>query len=125
MNDNSDSTDDISSAGPNAPVSLDIATALLRDGRVEEWNRLRADHPDWRPDLTKVQLTGAQLPGVNLAGCKLTVANLIDANLANADLREANLRLAVMNTCVLVGRSSKARRCFTPTSRARTCATPT
>jgi radical SAM enzyme (TIGR01210 family) len=57
------------------------AIKILRDGRSADWNDLRRDHPDWRPDLSNSDLSAIDLvpdgkqafdlSGANLCGTKL------------------------------------------------------
>lgn len=58
---------------------------------VAAWNKYRAQHPDWKPDLRDVDLWGADLRDADLAGANLGGANLSRANLNNANLEHANL----------------------------------
>ena len=62
---------------------------IMRD--VDAWNRLRADNPKVKPDLTYAVLRGANLTLANLAGAQLREADLVLANLRGADLRHADL----------------------------------
>ena len=69
---------------------------LLQQGKIEEFNRYRAEHPDERIDLREADLSRADLSDVNLidanlSGANLSGANLIIAHLINADLSGANL----------------------------------
>ena len=63
--------------------------ALLKAGRVEEWNKWRQKEPD-----TKVELRNAELGWVNLDGADLSRADLTRANLGLARLCAANLSKA-------------------------------
>ena len=72
--------------------------ALLRSGKIEEFNRVR---PEGKIDLTEASLVGADLTeanlrlanldGASLVSADLTEANLYNASLQGADLAEANL----------------------------------
>ena len=76
--------------------------ALLKNGKIEEFNRVRPEGKidlRWadliRADLTGADLTGADLHGACLMGACLTRANLTRANLSWAILSEANLTGAI------------------------------
>jgi uncharacterized protein YjbI with pentapeptide repeats len=68
---------------------------------IDEWNRWRAEDPEFRPDLSGADLHGANLLLADLTyailrGADLTLANLKGADLRYADLRGANLVGALM-----------------------------
>jgi len=56
------------------------AVRLLREGGKKSWNHYRADHPNWRPDLSN-ETIGGDLTGVDLS----------NANLCGADFSKAIL----------------------------------
>jgi hypothetical protein len=68
---------------------------------VKEWNRLRKEHPDWRPDLLNMNLKGANLEGANLEHAVLKNTNFKSCNLANATLRGATVTFANFSDAVL------------------------
>ena len=77
-------------------MSSEEAIAMLKAGKVKEWNLHREAHPNWRADLSNADLTdaslsGADLTGADLSGAVLRGANLIRANLATAYLGSAHL----------------------------------
>ncbi|MFG0251471.1 MAG: pentapeptide repeat-containing protein [Phycisphaerales bacterium JB038] len=83
-----------------APISREEAIAMLRVGKVEEWNTLRETHPEWEPDLSSVHqpadlseriLTGVNLSAADLDGADLRGATLSEANLAKAQLSHSKL----------------------------------
>ncbi|MDP8254773.1 MAG: pentapeptide repeat-containing protein [Candidatus Alcyoniella australis] len=87
---------------PEPPISKEEAIAMLKEGQVEEWNKLREEKL-WEADLKDADLKGAHLEGVNLIMANLEGANLREANLKGADLSEANLKGAVLNGANLEG----------------------
>lgn len=68
-------------------MTREEALAMLRAGKVEEWNTYREENPEWVPDLSKAVLEDAALDGVNLSSAKLSSVNLLAAKLREADLR--------------------------------------
>ena len=74
--------------------------ALLKNGKIEEFNRVR---PAGEIDLRKANLAGADLWGANLTEVILIGADLTEANLARADLRWANLCKADLTEADLTG----------------------
>jgi len=73
------------------------AIAMLKAGKVEEWNVYREEHPDWKPDLSEAHLFRAHLSTANLSTANLDRANLTDANLCGANFRKARLHGAILN----------------------------
>lgn len=78
---------------------------LLRDGNVEEFNRLR---PADKIDLSGIDLTGRNLDEVDLRDCDLTRAILEGTSLRNAKfqhsiLEHANLRSSTLDNANLFG----------------------
>ena len=87
---------------------FDISNAhiLLERSRPEEWNEIRLQNPNWKPDLSGHNLQGRNLVGVDLreaildridfsnailAGALLNQASLKSANLLGTSLNDANL----------------------------------
>ena len=73
---------------------LELLEALRAD--VDEWNRMRAEQPDLRPDLAGLSLHGlnlclADMRHVILRGADLSMADLTGADFRWSDLRGANL----------------------------------
>lgn len=96
----------------NNYLSRDEARMMLLEGKVDEWNVYRDEHPDWVPDLSdalnKADFREVELIKVNLAGGKLGFADLTDArlllaNLSDADLGFASLRRARLDGAELTG----------------------
>jgi uncharacterized protein YjbI with pentapeptide repeats len=91
-------------------MDKDQAVAMLREGRIAEWNEWRSrgeavpslQRSDLRgadlrwANLTRVDLRGADLSGADLSGAYLNWADLRGADLRGADLREAEIRRAVL-----------------------------
>ncbi len=78
-------------------MSREEAIAMLKAGKVSEWNEYRLAHPDWRAELSGAELVGADLSDAELVGADLSDADLTDAELTGAriigaDLTDANLR---------------------------------
>ncbi len=97
-------------SGANGEMSREEAIAMLKAGKVKEWNEYRTSHPDWTPDLGDANLTGAKLHHVDLSGVKLhnadlTGAKLHDANLSGAKLHNVDLSGATLNDANLSGAS--------------------
>jgi uncharacterized protein YjbI with pentapeptide repeats len=69
--------------------------ALLKSGKIEEFNRVRL--------AREIDLAGASLRGANLDGVNLTRANLTGADLNEADLTGACLIRADLNEANLTG----------------------
>ena len=59
---------------------------------IRTWDRWRKDHPQIRPDLSRVELPGINLSGADLRFVKLNGADLNQADLQGADLRGAQLQ---------------------------------
>tara|TARA_Y100000310_G_scaffold62384_1_gene57711 strand:- start:21117 stop:21566 length:450 start_codon:yes stop_codon:yes gene_type:complete len=89
----------MSSEEAAAPPTKEELIALLRSGRVTEFNRVR---PKGVIDLIgaklhKANLREAHLYKVNLSGADLSGADLCYAYLREADLREADLIGAILH----------------------------
>jgi hypothetical protein len=78
------------------------ALSLLKTGRIEEWNRLRASIREI-PDLSRAVLRKAVLFGADLSGADLHKADLRGADLSRAVLRGAVLFGANLSRAVLFG----------------------
>jgi uncharacterized protein YjbI with pentapeptide repeats len=76
--------------------------AALKQG-VQVWNRWRAQHPYYAPELSKADLHTADLIKADLTAADLTQANLCEAHLRRADLGEANLAGADLSRADLFG----------------------
>jgi hypothetical protein len=68
----------------------------LLETNVEQWNQWRHYHPQWRPNLSGINLSRcylfeADLSDLNLRDADLSRACLLGANLSRADLSRANL----------------------------------
>jgi hypothetical protein len=86
---------------------------LLREGNVQDFNKLREENSAILPmlDFSMENLHGAHIAGanlsnsnlkrVNLSGADLEEANLSHANLVRADLEEANLSKSNCNNAIL------------------------
>jgi uncharacterized protein YjbI with pentapeptide repeats len=70
---------------------------------VNEWNQLRRQQPNLRPDLSGANLIGTHLIGANLSGANLIETNLREADLSRADLSKANLFKADLSRATLIG----------------------
>lgn len=103
--------------------------ALLKAGKVQEFNQFRADNPNFIPDLRGIDLyvgraskhaklkginfknallqdsnlQGAKLQGSNLQNCNLQGANLYRTNLCMVNLQGANLQGVNLNRALLQG----------------------
>ena len=97
---------------PSDPVSRADALAMLKTGRVKEWNALRLAHPAWAPelssrakpiDLARAELAQVDFRGAGLHGADLRGANLTAANLAGANVSEAKLQGATLSGASLQG----------------------
>jgi len=77
-------------------MGKNILTKELLLKSVEEWNRIREENPDLKPELR-----GANLSGADLSGADLCVAELRDADLSRADLSTADLRRVTLNVADL------------------------
>lgn len=76
------------------------ALAMLRAAaghpeKIKEWNECRAQHPDWKPDLSdnedRADLQGLELNGADLSEAKLMYADLSGAALLRTRLSRATL----------------------------------
>lgn len=65
--------------------------ALLKAGRVNEFNALRGKNCNWKPNFSMTNLSDAHLLKVNLSRTNLRKANFFGAFLLKADLHEADL----------------------------------
>ena len=88
-------------------MNREEAISLLRERRIEEWNRRRKTDTEipslTGANLSEADLSGANLSGANLSGANLSGANLSGANLSEADLSEANLSEANLSGANLSG----------------------
>ena len=80
--------------------------ALLHEGKVEKFNRIRRELLIMSPDLSNANLSNASLSNANLTYAHLSSANLSnaivsDANLSNADLSHADLNNAILSNAIL------------------------
>jgi hypothetical protein len=91
-------------------MNREEAVSLLREGKIEDWNRRRAGGERIPPftavnlsgaDLSEADLRGANLRGINLRGSVLNEANLRSADLRGASLKGANLRRADLRSADL------------------------
>src|SRR5712691_5944756 len=85
--------------------SFDALGKCLRED-PSGWRQLRAQHPDWRPDLYRQDFSGQDLNGQDLRSCILYDCNFSGAILRGADLSDcianrANFRGAVLIDCDL------------------------
>ena len=71
-------------------LDRDEELKLLKEGQVEEWNRLRSSRKEI-PSLEKADLRYANLHGATLRWATLSKADLSGATLSEADLSGANL----------------------------------
>jgi TIR domain/Pentapeptide repeats (8 copies) len=71
-------------------MERDEALSLLKEGRIEDWNRRRRSGEEI-PSLSGVVLSGADLTGADLSKAKLSQAKLLRAKLTGANLSEADL----------------------------------
>ncbi len=74
----------------------------LLETSVEQWNRWRRQHPQWRPNLSGINLSQCylfevDLSDLNLSHANLTRACLIGANLSRANLSRADLKGAYLD----------------------------
>ena len=81
------------------PALYEEAYALLRDGKIYEFNKRKEFHG---ADLSGADLSGANLRGADLRLTTLLKANLNEANLNEANLRGANLRGAKLHMATLL-----------------------
>ncbi|HEU4562575.1 MAG TPA: toll/interleukin-1 receptor domain-containing protein [Longimicrobium sp.] len=85
------------------------AIALLRSGRIGEWNAYRERFPEWIPNLSSErtpvdlhgvvfaeQILGGRWKDINLSRAVLAGARLGQAMFVGADLRSADLRSSVL-----------------------------
>ena len=59
---------------------------LLKEGKIDEFNRNRSKMAKEKIDLTSANLTGANIAGVDFSGLNLSETNLTGANLTGANL---------------------------------------
>ena len=88
-------------------MSREDAIAMLKAGKIEEWNEYRRAHPGWQPylaaakftyaELSSANLSRADLRGANLSRADLSGANLVDTELISANFFDANLNGAKLN----------------------------
>jgi hypothetical protein len=62
---------------------------IIKQGNI--WNQWRQEHPDVRPDLSRVDLSRTDLSGVDLSRAGLQLTRLFLSNLRGADLSGADL----------------------------------
>ena len=110
-------------------MTNDHLIKLLKAGKIDEFNRFRAENPDFIPDLRGIDLyvgraskhaklkginfkdallqgsnlQGAKLQGSNLQGSNLQDANLYRTNLCMVNLQGANLQGVNLNRALLQG----------------------
>ena len=82
-------------------VKMDPMYLLLKEGRVEEFNRRRSEGE--RCDLRNADLRGADLRGLDARDLDLTNTYLRHADLRGVDLTHANLEGASINSAKISG----------------------
>jgi hypothetical protein len=89
-------------ASRNVSRRAHIEKLKAGDNVWNEWSAaLRAQDPDWRPDLRDANLAGLQLFGADLRRAILSGANLKGADLTYCDLRAAKFRGAGLEGATL------------------------
>jgi uncharacterized protein YjbI with pentapeptide repeats len=88
-------------------VKSDPMYHLLKEGRVDEFNRRRAEGEAC--DLRNADLRGADLRGLDARGLDLANAYLRHADLRGLDLSHANLEGASINSAKISGTYFPAR----------------
>ena len=83
----------MSSENTAATPTKEELIALLKNGKIEEFNRVR---PEGKIDLRGAFLRLVDLRGANLIGANLSLANLYKVNLSGADLSGADLCYAYL-----------------------------
>ena len=77
------------------PVKVEDTLAsmlkLLRESKVEEFNRMREQNPTVSLDFSRENLHGVQIAGANLSSANLSRINFTQADLEGADLHNAYL----------------------------------
>ncbi len=84
-------------------MSPDEAIAMLKAGKIKEWNEYRTAHTDWRPLLWWADFGGANLSQADFTGANLIYADLRKANLRDTNFRRADLGYADFTGANLVG----------------------
>ncbi len=74
---------------------------LLKAG-VTSWNKMRAAHQEFIPDLSGAAVKGRNLRGIDLHNANLTGTDLSGSNLSNANLLNASLDAAKMDGSMLI-----------------------
>ncbi len=64
-------------------MTKDEAMELLSRGRYHDWNSYRKTNPDWKPDLSGMDLSNIRLVFSETGQFNLTLANVCGANLSN------------------------------------------
>ena len=64
---------------------------LLREGNVEEFNRMREQNPTVSLDFSRENLHGVHIAGANLSSANLNRTNFTQADLEGANLHNANV----------------------------------
>jgi len=77
--------------------------AILKTGKVENWNRWRKENPGITPDLSGAYLQGEFLQGANLRETDLRETDLQEADLREIDLQGAFLQRAILRETDLRG----------------------
>ena len=73
------------------PIMADPRHLGILRASIENWNLMRRQEPDVKPDLREANLSQADLSRADLRQADLVQANLSWADLSEADLSEANL----------------------------------
>jgi len=84
-------------------MDRDKAVEMLRTEKVQQWNKHRDTHRNWRPDLKGVDLAHRDLRRVNLSNASLDHANLSRTTFSSADLSHVRLSHADLSDANLQG----------------------
>jgi hypothetical protein len=95
----------MSDSSQDAPLTRNEAIAMLKAGKVEKWNAIRHQYPDWKPCLSDADLSSSNLPGIRFNGTFLDGAALNSANLNGATFTRAICNGANFSRAYLQGAS--------------------
>ena len=87
---------------PSAASAFNTTHMELLKAGVTSWNKMRAAHQEFIPDLSEAEVKGRNLRGIDLHNANLSGADLSGSDLSNANLQNASLDAAKMDGSMLI-----------------------
>ena len=92
----------LAQALPSSASAFNSAHLELLKAGVKSWNKMRAAHQEFIPDLSGAEVKGRNLRGIDLHGANLSGADLSGSDISNANLQNASLDAAKMDGSMLI-----------------------